>query len=595
MRVVIGRVGFWVGLLVMLAFPGLVRAQEQVWVQIEAQPTLEGALDRVRAYDVLFPDTSGYQLTSGWYGIVLGPYGVEAGAARLADLRRENLIPSDSFIADGRNFARPFWPEGRTALPELAATPLAAPEVIGEAPLPEAAVEATPPEAPAVQIPEETPAEARRSEAALSTADREALQVAMQWFGFYTSAIDGDFGPGTRKAMAAWQSANAQDPTGILTTLQRESLLEAYALAQAELGLQTVTEEKAGITLTLPTALVAFERYDPPFVHYAPKNGSGVQVILISEPGDQAALYGLYDVLQTLEIIPLEGERSRNERGFTLTGRSASVAAYATAELSKGLIKGYVLVWNAADDARMERVLAAMQASFASTGDRALDPGLVPLPDDARKGMLSGLEVRRPEFSRSGFFIDAKGTVLTTVEAVQGCGRITVDRDQDADLVLQDAALGLAVLRPRVVLSPPAVAGLAQGPGAIGSEIAVSGYSYEDTLSAPVLSFGKLADTKGLNDEPDLARLTVTVLPGDAGGPVLDGTGAVVGMLLPRAQDQSRLLPPDLAFAASAASLSARLAEVGVAVVPARSNGALAPEDLARLATGMTVLVSCWN
>jgi hypothetical protein len=44
-------------------------------------------------------------------------------------------------------------------------------------------------------IQEETPAEARQSEAQLTREERDALQIAMQYFGFYTGAIDGDSAP----------------------------------------------------------------------------------------------------------------------------------------------------------------------------------------------------------------------------------------------------------------------------------------------------------------------------------------------------------------------------------------------------------------
>ena len=70
-------------------------AQDKIWLQIEAQPTLEKASERARAYSAVFPETSGFRLRSGWYAIVLGPYGVAEGAAQLNGLKRENLIPSD--------------------------------------------------------------------------------------------------------------------------------------------------------------------------------------------------------------------------------------------------------------------------------------------------------------------------------------------------------------------------------------------------------------------------------------------------------------------------------------------------------------------
>ena len=580
------------GLLLALVSAPSAQAQDQVWVQIEALPTLRDAEDRARAYASAFPNVAGFQLRSGWYAIVVGPYGIGDAAAKLVDLAGENLVPQDSYIADGSEFRQQFWPIGANGAPVAPdTTTLAAPAVQP----PDLAV-AEPVITPdAVIAPEETKAEARQSESTLSRIDREALQVALQWFGYYASTIDGDFGPGTRNSMAAWQTDNGLDPTGVLTTTQRGTLLAAYGQAQAELGLQRVVEAASGIEIILPTALVKFDHYEPPFVHYTEKDGSGVRVILISQPGEQSALYGLYDILQTLEVVPFQGERSRGEQSFTISGKSASVASYSYAELSGGLIKGYMLVWKPADGDRMARVLAAMQASFKPSGDTALDPGLAAMDESTRAGLLSGLEVRRPKFSRSGFFIDGAGLVLTTTEAVASCGRVTMERDKDADVIFTDTLSGLAILKPRVALSPAAVAEFQTAPERIGSEIAVSGYSYEDTLPAPVLTFGALEALEGLNGETGVKRLSLDTRPGDAGGPVLNGTGSVVGMLLPRAIDAKKVLPVGVVFAASSASIATRLASEGITTAPSARSGAMAPEDLSTLATGMTVLVSCWD
>lgn len=594
------------GLVILLALPQGARAQAQYWLQIEAQPTLREAEDRARAWSALFPDVAGFGLGAGWYALTLGPHlDRDAAQERLVQLKREGLIPRDSYVTDNRALRDPFWPVGlgltqpETAAPE--AQPVTVPEVQTEVlpdaqpePQAEAATQPAPDVVPEPAVIEETLAEARAAEARLDRDQRMELQTALQWFGFYNARIDGAFGAGTRKSMADWQTANGLEPTGVLTTMQRETLVAAHQQAQAELGLQTVTEEEAGIEITLPTALVEFDHYEPPFAHFREKNGSGVRVILISEPGDQSTLYGLYDVLQTLEVVPLSGERSRAERSFTIDGRNGKVASHTYAELSKGLIKGYMLIWDPAKDQQMGRVLAAMQASFRSVGDKALDPGLVPLSDDSRRSLMAGLEVRRPELSRTGFYVDGSGAVLTTREAVEGCNRITLDLRSDATVVFSDAATGLALLKPAKPLSPPAVAELLTGPARPGQEVAVSGYSYEDTLPAPTLTFGSLEDMKGLDGEAGIARLSLQALPGDAGGPVLDGAGTVIGMLLPRDTAGSRRLPDSVTYAAQAATIAARLTEAGVTPHASARSGALAPEDLNRMARGMTVLVSCW-
>jgi len=565
--------------LMVAAGPG--QAQEQAWLQIEAHPDLGTAEDRARAYESLFPDVTGFATGRGWYLIALGPQSAAAAAGRLYELKQQGQIPPDSFVSDGSNHGQRFWPQG------------ARPEPTPPADATTAAVP-TPEPAPVPVIdPEETPRQARAGEDALTRDDRRTLQTALQWFGFYTATIDGAFGPGTRNSMAAWQGANGFEATGVLTTRQRATLVANYEADQAEFGFQTVNEPEAGIEITLPTALVAFDHYEPPFVHFTEKGGSGLRIILISQPGDQASLSGLYDILQTLEVVPPEGERSRDERSFTINARSATIQSYAYAETGKGQVKGFMAIWNPGDAARMDRILPAMKASFRSSGDKSLDPGLVPMADETRRGLLSGLEVRKPRLSRSGFYVDGNGSVLTTAEAVAQCGRITIDRETEATVTLTDAATGTALLSPTVPLSPPAVAALATALPRPGAEITVAGYSYEDALPAPVLTFGALEDNRGLAGEPALRRLTVAALPGDAGGPVLDAAGAVIGLLLPAATGP-RKLPDGVAFATGAEALAQVLTGAGVPLT-APGTGSLTPDLLSKQALGMTVLVSCWD
>ena len=142
-----------------------------------------------------------------------------------------------------------------------------------------------------VVVQEETPDQARQSEAQLTREERDALQVALQYFGFYQGGIDGAFGPGTRGAMTDWQIARGLEPSGVLTTRQRAQLLDEYETELARLGYAQVTDATAGIDVVLPMGMVAFEEYNFPFARYTPINDSGLTVLLISQPGDHATLF----------------------------------------------------------------------------------------------------------------------------------------------------------------------------------------------------------------------------------------------------------------------------------------------------------------
>lgn len=588
---------------------GAAAQQSPVWVQVEAQPTLSGAQSRARAFDAQLDNVAGYYIGSGWYGIVLGPYSRADADTLLGDLRRSGQIPSDSFIADGRNFSQQFWPIGVGApttaqpLPDNSAAQQSAidiaqaiadteilPDVFPREPAP---VEAAPAELTPIADPDETVQQARDSEAALTRGEKELLQTALKWAGFYESSIDGAFGRGTRASMGEWQAANNFEPTGVLTTRQRGVLISAYNAILDGMDMQLVRDDATGIELIIPTGVVAFDKYEPPFAQFEAKGDLAARVLLISQVGNQDRLFGLYEILQTLAIVPTDGPRTRRDQSFEIEGIGDGIHSYTTATLRNGQIKGFSLIWPAGDDARRVRVLDMMKASFTAI-DGVLDPAIA-APDDSQAiDLVSGLSVRKPKLTSSGFFIDSQGDVLTTAASVGECSRITIDEVHDALVIHTDEALGLAVIRPNAPLAPANVAQFQTGVPRLQSEIAVAGYPYGGVLTTPSLTFGRLADIRGLNGEDELKRLSLTAQPGDAGGPVFDNGGAVLGMLLPRTNKNGQQLPPEVNFSVDASRIVASLLLADVRLQTTDSVAFLPPEALNQKATDVTVLVSCW-
>ncbi len=208
---------------------------------------------------------------------------------------------------------------------------------------------------------------------------------------------------------------------------------------------------------------------------------------------------------------------------------------------------------------------------------------------------MSGLEIRRPEKSRSGFYVTDAGAVLTTTEAVDACARITLDESYDAQVAARDTGLGLALLQPTAPLAPLEVAAFLAYEPRLQSELSVAGYSYGGRLSSPTLTYGTLADVRGLNGEPAISRLEIRAQDGDTGGPILEQGGAVVGMLLASPSGDGQLLPTDVGFFAKAATLVDFLAANGVTAISTPTSAAMTPYDLSNHAADLTVLVSCWN
>ncbi len=551
-------------------------AQDVVYVQIEAHPDIDDARDRARDYARIVPDVNGFAVSPPWYAIALGPYPEAEARETLSRLRAQGLVPRDSYVTDGGSFRERFWPVGGATDAQTRT--------------PEVDVQAEPSAEP--RTPDETPAQARASEAALDRPEREAIQRALEWLGHYDGAIDASFGRGTRAAMAAWQRASGLEPTGILTTAGRSRLLSDYAAEQAALGLEPLAVPEAGLALTAPMGLLAFDRIEAPFVHYEPREAGGMRMSLISAPGDAAALAALYAIMQTVDLVPEAGERSRSEDAFAITGVASDRTTRVVARLEGDRIAGYLLSWPPAQDRIAARALAEMDRTLVSNGP-ALSPDAGFEPSAQDRDTVSGLDVRRPSRVASGFYVDGSGAAVTTAAHVDGCTRITLGGGPEAEVAT--SAGGVAVLRPLAPTAPVTVASLATEEGRLGSRIAVAGFPFDGVLGTATLTFGALEDVRGLDGDEAVLRLRLEARDGDRGGPVLDPAGRVTGMLGAGEPGDGRALPRDAAFALKASALARLLADAGIRPRLAEGARAIAPEDLAQRASEMTMLVECWE
>ncbi len=517
-------------------------------------------------------------------GVGVPPSGPVAGGQTSADTVNEapQAAPAQRAAPDATTAAQP----------PGSADDVAPVEPVGPAPAETTA-------APEPLSPEDALKAARAAEKALDRAARVEIQEALAWRGHYAGTTDGSFGPGTRAAIRDWQKAAGATETGVLTEDERARLLAEVQADRAALGLTPLDFPETGIEMLIPSGLVSFDRLAPPFAIYGPRAASGVELYLISRPGDAATLAALGDLVAGLDVLPEGATRTADKRSFALDGETGTVVTHAEARLEDGAIRGFVLVWPASDRDRQARVLAMMRDSFRATGDRVLDPaGATPLTDPPA-ALIDSLTAAAPRAAGSGLFVGADGGVLTAETLTHACRRLTVE-GVPARLMAADAETNLAYLRPERVLAPPAVARLAETAPAPGDAVAVAGYSWPGTLPAAVLTRGTLTAAEGAAGLASLGAATAPVQPGDIGGPVLDSSGQVLGLLMPLPQLPGRVLPPDLAAFRIAPVLRDFLAGAGVDRAPQPGgavedapSGSLSATALDRLGRDLTVEVVC--
>ena len=573
---------------------GASAAQDMRWIQIEAQPSLLEAETRARIYAQEFPDTQAHSIGSGWYAITLGPLPEDEADLRMSQLRARAAIPRDSFLATGANYRQRIYPIGPAPAAVTAAQTFEA-EVIQEEATQVSVVETAESAAPeqaspeqSITVPDETLSEARESEGLLSPDEKMDLQRYLQWAGYYNSTIDASFGRGTRRSMAAWQTDNGHEDTGVLTTAQREKLRAQYFAIFAGLGLETHRDLEAGISIDLPKEVVAFDAYAAPLAHFKSQDASSpAQIFLISAAGNRGDLAAIYGVLPTLSIVPMNIEKSLNKDRFVITGAGTSTLAFITASHKGGEIKGFGLIWPNQNEEQFDRLVAHMRKSF-ETFSGTLDPSLSVAIHDPETEF--GVAIRKPAFVKSAVFVSDQGHAMTDTSNLENCSALTIGGTYDAEIIARSET-GAGLLSPKSEFNPISYAKLGNAVRK-GDKTFLSSYPYGGRLGLASVTQATVIETTDLSGNAEKFRLDLLAEPGDLGGAVLDQSGNLTGILVSR-DDTGRVLPNNVNFAVATDALASMMQSAGLRFRTGKTNRL---DDVALIASAQNILtpIECW-
>ncbi len=588
---------YYLGLCVamwMLLIAGASAAQDMHWIQIEAQPSLLEAETRARIYAQEFPDTQAHSIGSGWYAITLGPLPEDKADLRMSQLRARAAIPRDSFLATGANYRQRIYPIGSTPAAVTPAQTVEAEVVQEEATqvsvvetAESAASEQASPEQ-SIYVPDETLSVARASEGLLSREEKMDLQLYLQWAGYYNSTIDASFGRGTRRSMAAWQTDNGHEDTGVLTTAQREQLRAQYFAIFNGLGLETHRDLEAGISIDLPKEVVAFDAYAAPLAHFKSQDASSpAQIFLISAAGNRGDLAAIYRVLPTLSIVPMNIEKSLNKDRFVITGAGTSTRAFITASHKGGEIKGFGLIWPNQNEEQFDRLVAHMRKSF-ETFSGTLDPSLSVAINDPETEF--GVAIRKPAFVKSAVFVSDQGHAMTDTSNLEQCSSLTISGTYDAEIIARSET-GAGLLSPKSDFNPISYAKLGNAVRK-GDKTFLSSYPYGGRLGLASVTQATVIETTDLSGNAEKFRLDLLAEPGDFGGAVLDQSGNLTGILVSQ-DDTGRVLPNNVNFAAATDVLTSMMQSAGLRLRTGKTNRL---DDVALIALAQNILtpIECW-
>ncbi len=219
-------------------------------------------------------------------------------------------------------------------------------------------------------------------------------------------------------------------------------------------------------------------------------------------------------------------------------------------------------------------------------------PGTQPTGDKSRRIVSSG----------SGIIIDGQGHVVTNNHVVATCPELRVidaaNESVAATVIARDGTNDLALLKAAHHW-PASASFLDGGDLRQGESVVVAGYPLGTLLSSSMsVTTGSLTSLTGPRDDSRLLQVTAPVQPGNSGGPLLDASGAVIGVVTGTLNGMvlavaTGTLPQNVNFALKAAVVRTFLDANRISAAKASARSELNAADIGDIARKFTVRVEC--
>jgi S1-C subfamily serine protease len=422
----------------------------------------------------------------------------------------------------------------------------------------------------------------------LTQAEKRFLQVSLAFLGHYNGLIDGAWGQGSQRALERYNLAEGRTPfvsnaDVLFLAVEGVTALETHGwVRQYNSGLD-MSFLVPTIGLTARDGSEAFANFDV----------VGTSIGYSLTIGDEGQVVRLHDYTAAEAVI--EPYLVRKPGLWITSARTASGRSlYTRSDHRRG---GWSTIMVSASDTDAG-ALAAISGSIAPgyAPDVGISPGVLETGIGARAADPPEEQAGQGASFGTGFIVSAQGHVLTNEHVVERCRSITVE-GSTAELVASDPTFDLALLSvPALVGASPA--SFAEAPARLNSDVTVAGYPLSDLLGGLNVTRGGVTSLKGIGGDGIRMQISAPVQPGNSGGPVVNGAGQVVGVVVAKldAAAVARVyddIPQNVNFAVRGEIAKLFLAQNGVDPVIGGPAGPLAPEAIADLAQGFTRLVTC--
>lgn len=367
------------------------------------------------------------------------------------------------------------------------------------------------------------------------------IQRDLLWIGHYQGLIDGVSGTATTTALRSFQASLDRPATGTLDAGERRTLAKRARDTREGIELQVEESDWTGIRMPVPRGYVSpGEVSGDDFLDVMYSGRAAVpfevqQIRMALNAGSIDARFFAHRLIEDQEDAEVISAGDARGVGYFLT-RIGDLKIYAIMETRQGEVRG-VMIWASdSQSAPLMPVIAEVLertelfsgpgVSFGDVERRILAgdyPGMGDRPDWYRTMTGSG----------SGSLVSTEGHILTNHHVVGACERITV-QGQPATLIGADVRLDLALVHaPRFAGREPIA--FRENSVELGERVIVLGYPVFSVTQSLNATEGLASSTVGFEGSRLGLQISAPVQPGNSGGPVLDGHGRQIAVVVSKA------------------------------------------------------------
>lgn len=468
--------------------------------------------------------------------------------------------------------------------------------------------------------------------------EKRFIQVALAFEGTYTALMDGAWGAGSQRSLADWAVQNGLD----LPVENWEVVLLAVGnIARFdEEGWEQRYFEPLDMSFMVPGGQLRVESPTGSFLNYAHATSSlryslalgglpEAMQIHTYAVGSALAVSSPYtlrrEAVQVTAVEQPEGKilyvRSDLRRGgwSTIVLSASTRDRHLLKAVSGSIAKGRSTAFDLPQNGKIVRGIDSMATILAEAdnvpgqkGDGTLHDSMTGLPPIAavpaqplQPATAPSPSVpaapAEPRLSGSGtaFFVSATGHLLTNAHVVNDCHSLRI-AGRTVELVAADSSFDLALLKDQPP-APDAIAAFASRPAPLNADITIAGYPLTEILSGLNVTRGSVTGLRGMRGDATTMQISAPVQPGNSGGPAVDETGSIVGVVVSKLNarlvaDDTGDIPQNVNFAIRGEIAKLFLFQHNIEPVLSDENAEkISPVEAARRLDQMTRLVECYS